>query len=269
MSEPQVVWLYAIAAQAPGACIGGLCGVGGEPVRAVEAAGLTAVAGDVPLAEFGEAPLRRNLEDLAWLEATARAHHTVIEAVAQQGPVVPMRLATVYRDNASVAAALAARGDDFRAALRRITARTEWGVKAYASRPADRESGPAPVPQAGADQAAAEAGTGAAYLQRRRRELSARADSRRTATASADVIHDRLSRLAAAARLHPPQAPQLTGNDEQMLLNAAYLLDERRDEEFAGAVTALAGQHPAVRVELTGPWPPYSFAGVAAGRDGS
>jgi hypothetical protein len=69
--------------------------------------------------------------------------------------------------------------------------------------------------------------------------------------------------------LHPPQAPQLTGNDEQMLLNAAYLLDERRDEEFAGAVTALAGQHPAVRVELTGPWPPYSFAGVAAGRDGS
>jgi hypothetical protein len=27
-------------------------------------------------------------------------------------------------------------------------------------------------------------------------------------------------------------------------------------------VTALAQQHPAVQIELTGPWPPYSFTGV-------
>jgi hypothetical protein len=51
-----------------------------------------------------------------------------------------------------------------------------------------------------------------------------------------------------------------------MILNAAYLLDSARREDFAAAVTALAGRHPGVRLELTGPWPPYSFAG--AGEEG-
>jgi len=260
MSEPQAVWLYAVAAGTPGAGLDGLRGVAGGPVRAVEADGLTAVAGDVPLAEFGEAPLRRHLEDLAWLEDVARAHHAVIETVGRESPVVPMRLATVYRDDAGVTAALVERGNDFHAALGRIAARTEWGVKAYASRPAG-DGGPASA------QAAPESGT--AYLRRRRQELSAQADSRHEASASADAIHGRLCGLAVAARLHPPQAPQLSGRDEQMLLNAAYLLDESRGEEFAAAVSALARQHPAVRAEVTGPWPPYSFASLPPGPDGS
>jgi hypothetical protein len=241
--------------------------VGGEPVRAVAAAGLRAIAGDVPLAEFGEAALRRNLEDLAWLEATARSHHRVIEAAARQAPVVPMRLATVCRDDASVTARLTGRRDDFRAALGRTSGRKEWGVKAYAARPAGPDS---PRPASGGparSSARSPGGPGAAYLQRRRGELSAHENARREAMASVEEIHGRLSRLAAMTRLHPPQAPQLTGSSAQMILNAAYLLDEQGAADFTAAATTLAGKHPAVRLELTGPWPPYSFAGPAQAED--
>jgi hypothetical protein len=80
--------------------------------------------------------------------------------------------------------------------------------------------------------------------------------------ASAETIHTDLSRYAAEAGLHPPQAPQLTGTKAPMILNAAYLVDTGRGEDFAAAVAALAGQHPGLRLELTGPWPPYSFAGT-------
>lgn len=251
------LWIYAITERVTEAGLRQLTGVGGEPVRAVRAARLVAVAEDVGLAEFGEEALRRNLEDMDWLEATARAHHRVIDAVAQQGPVVPMRLATVYRGEASVAAMLSERSGDFRAALERITGRQEWGVKAHMARPAE----PAEASSA-ARPARAGAGAGAAYLQRRRDELTAQRRTRRDALASAEVIHAELSRHAAAARLHPPQAPQLTGNTAPMILNAAYLLDEESGADFAAAVTDLAGQYPAVRLELTGPWPPYSFAGL-------
>src|SRR5262249_39926506 len=75
----------------------------------------------VTLAEFGEDALRRNLEDLGWLEATARAHHHVIDAVAQQGPLVPMRLATVYSGDEGIAAMLGERGADFRSARARVS----------------------------------------------------------------------------------------------------------------------------------------------------
>jgi len=255
--EPRAVWVYAVAEQFPAACLSQVTGVAGEPVRAIAAAGLTAAAGDVQLAEFGEEALRRNLEDLDWLDSTARAHHEVIDTVGRQAPVVPMRLATVYRDDASVAAVLIERGRDFRTALERTGGREEWGVKVYAARSAEQPS----------EQGPTSAGSGAEYLRRKRQKLSAAQDVRQASAASADAIHAAVCQLSAGARLHPPQSPELAGTGTQMILNGAYLLDAGRDDELTAAVTALAGQHPAVQVELTGPWPPYSFTGLAQEQD--
>jgi len=267
VAEATGVWVYAIAETAGPASLGELRGVGGGPVRPVGAVGLTAVVADVALNTYGESALRRNLEDLAWLEATARAHHQVIDAAGQLAPVLPMGLATVYSDDAGVRAMLAERGDHFRQTLRRIGARREWGVKAYEVPPSEvslSETGRAPA-RAAAGPAAA--GAGAAYLQRRRSELSAHKDARRSALLSAQQVHAELSRLAAENRMHAPQAPQLTGIREPMILNAAYLLDDGQGDDFAAAVSALAERYPGVRLELTGPWPPYSFAGPEAGAE--
>jgi hypothetical protein len=263
VAEATGVWVYAIAETVGPASLGELSGVGGGPVRPVAAAGLMAIVEDVGLDTCGESAMRRNLEDLDWLEAAARAHHRVINAAGQLAPVVPMRLATVYSDEAGVRSVLAERGADFRQALRRIGTRREWGVKAYEVPPS--ETGGAPG--GAARPAAAAAGTGTAYLQRRRSELSAHKDSRRAALQSAQQVHSELSRLAAETRLHAPQAPQLTGTRAPMILNAAYLLDDDRGDDFAAAVSVLAEQHPGVRLELTGPWPPYSFAGPGEGAE--
>ena len=256
MTEPPGIWVYAVAVAVPDGSLGGLTGVSGGPVETLAAAGLTAVTEKVPLAEFGEAALRRNLEDLDWLEEKARAHHGVIDAVAQQQPLVPMRFATVYHSEAGVTGLLSGRARDFRALLDRIRGRREWGVKAYAAEPAaagDEATGPAGA-------AAPSAGAGTAYLNRRRHERSAQEEARQAAMTSTAEVHDTLAGLAMAFRLHPPQAPQLHGNRQPMLLNAAYLLDDERAGEFAAAVRSLATDHPSVRLELTGPWPPYSFA---------
>lgn len=268
MADSCGAWVYAIAQHADTAEFGHVTGVGGGPVRTVAGAGLTAVTETVRLDEFGEAALRRNLEDLDWLDAVARAHHAVIDAVARQGPVVPMRLATVYGSETGLADMLEQHGTDFREALRRIGTRKEWGVKAYAAAAAG-EAGPQRQPAAtsttaspGAGAGSAPAGAGSAYLRRRRDQLAASKDTRRSAMASTQIVHDQLSRLAAQTRLHAPQAPQLTGSKEPMLLNAAYLLDDGARDAFAAAVAALSEEHPGVRLELTGPWPPYSFAGA-------
>jgi len=255
-------WAYAIAEHADPAPVRDLTGVGGGPVRVLEAAGLAAVSETVRLDEFGEAALRRNLEDLDWLDGVARAHHRVIDAVARQGPVVPMRLATVYRTQASLADALQQHGADFRQALRRIGTRKEWGVKVYsaaAAGPGGPRRGPAAAPAPGTGGAT---GTGAAYLRRRRDQLAAAKDTKRAAMASTQSVHHTLSRLAAETRLHPPQAPQLTGSETPMLLNAAYLLEDSGSDSFGAAVAALTREHPGIRLELTGPWPPYSFTGA-------
>ncbi len=263
------VWLYAVAGDSTAPIAGELTGVGGSVVRPVRAAGLTAIVGDVDQPDFGEAALRRNLEDLDWLEQTARAHHAVIEAAARRGPVIPMRLATVYNSDAGVAGTLHERAADFRQALSRVSACSEWGVKGYTAKPADQgpaAQGPAAQGTASGSQTGGHDGSaggpGAAYLRRRRAQLAAQDDARQESMASAQVVYAELRRLSVSARLYPPQSPELTGQPASMVLNAAYLVADERADEFAAAAADLAAKHRSVQLNLTGPWPAYSFVGM-------
>lgn len=256
------VWMYGVAGHDLDALADDVTGVDGARPRTITAAGLTAIVGDVADRDYGETALRRNLEDLDWLARTARAHHAVLEAVAERGPVVPMRLTTLFASDAGVTSTLSERADDFREALSLISERSEWGVKAYAVKPAGpaEESGRA----AGGPEGPA-AGPGAAYLQRRRAQLTASKDARTEALASARTVYAELSRFAVSSRLYPPQAPDLAGQQTPMVLNAAYLVADERADEFAAVMTDLTARHRFVQLTLTGPWPAYSFVGEGDG----
>ncbi|MFI6793786.1 GvpL/GvpF family gas vesicle protein [Nonomuraea sp. NPDC050383] len=273
-------YLYAVAAEEPGhagrdevpsreqaapADAGALPrGIADGEVRTIGGAGLVAYVSTVPLDQFGEEPLRRSMEDLDWLEETARAHHRVVEAVALRAPVVPVRLVTVYSEDAQVRTLLAERRDDFTRALGRVAGRQEWGVKVYAS-PGER---PGPEGEArGAEAGGAEAGgretrkeaerPGTAYLKRRQQHMRSREEAWRQAGARAERVHGALSSIAVASRRHRAQDPQLSGREESMVLNGAYLVERDRGEEFARAVEELRGDGG--DIQLTGPWAPYSF----------
>ncbi|MBD2894213.1 hypothetical protein amrb99_31360 [Actinomadura sp. RB99] len=261
------VYLYGVARGLDPAALDGAAGVGGAPVRTVVRTGpagtLTALVSTVRLDQYGEAALRENLEDLAWLEETARAHHDVVDRAAHAAPTAPVRIATIYRDDARVAQVLDEQGDRFALALDRVAGRAEWGVKAYAHREA-LEPAQAPEPAPVSEPAASEprsgaGGAGTAYLRRRQDERRRRADAGRKVSEQAAAIHDGLAELAVAARHHPPQDPKLSGRDGVQILNAAYLLEDGDAEAFAQAARAAGERWPGIEVEVTGPWPPYSF----------
>jgi hypothetical protein len=229
----------------------GVSGVGGGPVRVLEHRGLRAVVSPVSLAEFGEEGLRRNLEDLRWLESTARAHHAVVDAAVEFSATIPLGLATVYRGEDRVRGALNEKNEEFTRALDRITGRTEWGVKVYADvRPAAPET-------TGEEPAASSPGT--SYLRRRRMQQDTAERTRNEVMDVAERVHDELAGIAAAVRLHRPQDPQLSGECAWMIFNAAYLVDDSRSDDFQAAVRRLGGL-AGIRLQLTGPWAPYSFA---------
>jgi hypothetical protein len=250
------VWTYAVVeSDAAEPRLSGLVGVSGEPIRAVTSTGLTAVVGTVGLDQFGEDGLRRNLEDLDWLAATARAHDAVISAIARFGPVVPMRMATVYLDDERVSELLEARHDDFIAALRHVTARAELGVKAYA----DPETLAKQQDSAGGG--AGEKMSGTAYLMRRRRALAANDEAFRVAAKHADRIHARLLSHAVDGKRKPASDRSLSGRSDWTVLNGTYLVDTEGIDGFRALVASVARDSPGIELEVTGPWPPYSFAG--------
>jgi len=249
------VWAYAvIGGDATGDRIAGLRGVAGEPVRAVAAGGVAAAVGTVGLSEFGEDALRRNLEDLDWVASAARAHDAVITAISKSGPVIPVRMATVYLDDARVARLLQDRHDEFQTALRRVTGRVELGVKAYASLKSLVEQ---------ADSAAHEGakGSGTAYLLRRRRQLASQEEAYRVAAEEAERIHAALLKQAVEGKRKPATDRSLSGRQDWMVLNGTYLVDHGVVPLFRETVAALDLSTGRIALEVTGPWPPYSFAG--------
>ncbi|GAA4614962.1 GvpL/GvpF family gas vesicle protein [Actinoallomurus liliacearum] len=251
------VYLYGVAQDPAPDAVRDLSGVAGTPVRAVADGAFTALVSTVDLEEFGEAGLRRNLENLQWLEATARAHHDVVDTVARSAPTAPVRIATVYRDDDRVRELLRDRRDELTEVLGRVVGRVEWGVKAYGT--ADSAARETPD----ADDAADER-PGMAYLRRRRVQRQSREDASRRLAEQAQEIHTTLSEHAVASRQHPPQDPRLSGHEGTMILNVAYLLDEDQTEALAAAADGLATRMPGVRIELTGPWPAYSFTELDA-----
>jgi len=247
-------YLYAIAQDVGHALPEEVAGVTGAPVRAIAHEGLVAYVSPVPLEEFGEEPLRRFLEDLEWVGGTARAHNRVVEAVAKEAPTAPVRLVTVYSSEEQVRDLLRCRHDDFTEVLAHVTGCSEWGVKAYA-KPGEDAPPAEETPETGSP--------GTAYLKRRQASLRGREDAWRLAARRAEDIHATLVSVSVAAHRHRPQDPQLSGREETMLLNGAYLVAEDRREEFVAAVDALRGE--GIEMQLTGPWAPYSFTSVDLG----
>jgi hypothetical protein len=224
-------------------------GLRGADLEVVEHRDLQAVVCTVDLGEFGEEQLKRNLEDLQWLEEVARCHHDVVFAVASAGAVAPMRLVTICSDDQSVRDRVEGVYDELSEALNRVEGRDEWSVKVYVARQEKAEA-----------VAEARPTSGAAYLQRKREQAARRRSAGDEAMRAADEINQTLSGSVVAARVLPPQDPRLTGRTDTMILNGAYLVPEQDAEGFRGLVDRLISGYPDLEIEVKGPWPPYSFA---------
>jgi hypothetical protein len=254
--EGRGVWVYAIArADQVADRTAGLRGVAEELVRVVFGRDLAAVVGTVSLDEFRAASLRRNLKNLDWLKTKARAHNAVVSAVGRNGPVVPVRMATIYRDDWRVCQLLVREHEDFESALRRVSGREELRVTAYTDPKSVALHGDSIQLES------AESRSRTAKLLRRRRLLASHEEAYRLALAEADRVRAVLMRCAVDGKRTPAVDKGSSTSEDQTVLNEAYLVDGDVVDRFRTTVAALDRSTARIRLEVTGPWPPYSFAG--------
>ena len=235
-------YVYAIGRALEPADLAGLVGIDGAEVHPIAHRDLVAVVSAAPA---DEAALRARLERLDELAVVAEAHHAVVAAVATQTVVVPFRLATIYRDEQRVGEVLHERYAEFSALLDRLTGTVEVGVKLYAE-----DRAPAPVTPSA---------SGRAYLQQLSQRHRRRDEKWQHAAAAVERVDSSLGALALDRSRHRPQAAQLLGVAGDNVLNAAYLVPAGRLTEFTDLAHRLARDEPALRLEVTGPWAPYSF----------
>ncbi len=223
---------------------------------------LAAVASQVPLSEFGEETLRESLNDLDWLEATARAHERVLGEARALTTVIPMRLCTIYHSESSVSQMLARERQALTEALARLAGKTEWGLKIFVvSSTVERAAKEASDELAGLYAELERASAGNAYMQRKQLEGLLREETARLIDECVEDAHSRLSALAVEALANPLQRQEASGHSGQMVLNGVYLLDDASTDEFHACVAGLIQEYEPRGFDLqaTGPWPPYNF----------
>src|SRR5262245_10714788 len=78
---------------------------GAEAPRLLEAGERVWLAvSTVALDQYGAQPIEERLRDLDWVSRCAVAHEAVVEAAARSGPVVPMKLFTLFSSDARAVA---------------------------------------------------------------------------------------------------------------------------------------------------------------------
>lgn len=228
-------YLYCAVASSPRPDLSGWRGEG-APLELLVVDGVAGVIGSVPAARYGTRALERATAAVETLAPYAAAHQSVVQYVFERAPaVVPFSFGSVHRTTADARRSLESRREELSLLLRRFTGMQEWSLR---------------VTRRARARVAAASGT--AYLEGRRAELRGEVDAR--AARAIAILDGDLGEGAASRHV-------LDEGTGDILLRVAYLVPEagaaRLRRTVIGAGHDLEEQ--GVAVELSGPWPPYSF----------
>lgn len=221
--------------------IGGL----GELVYSVHHGDIAAVVSKTPVFIFD--PNRDN----------ALAHEHVIETVMKQFTVIPMSFGTVFRTDDDIKEVLKSIYPSLKDVLKQMEGKVEFGLKVTWDR----------------DQIIEELKREDEEIHRFHQEITrkhlqstylarmqlGRMIDKSLADRAAQYVREIYEGLRAACVASRDNKPI----GDKMILNAAFLIQRDREEEFDAAVNRIAkrfGSH--LNFKYTGPWPPYNFVNI-------
>ncbi len=224
---------------------------------------LTAIASRVPLATYSEVPLTKHLTDPTWTAARAMRHEHVVEHFAKRTGVAPLRFGTIYLERAGIERMLLEKEKDLVEIIGRLRGREEWGVNVHCD-PAKLMAGITSISSRLRDLAkqAEESSPGQAYLMQKKIAALRVDEARAEISRVVDEVEKTLRASSDDGKRLRVLKVEATEFGE-LKAKFAFLIKQSAFEDFRAAAEELARENEAVgiRLELTGPWPAYNFAG--------
>jgi hypothetical protein len=221
---------------------------------------LCSVTGEVRREEFSGPEAELNMQQLSWVAPRALRHEAVIEEVMAQSPVLPARFGTLFSSAEALGEFVARHRQTITVFLDHVAGHGEWSVKGVF----DREQ--------------AEAALLSAKLAAQQEQLSAlapgmrhfaeqrlRRDTERELSAWLDescrAIAGELASYASDFRECEAGPGTHSESGTAEALNWAFLLPNSAIAPFQECVerTNLSHRSHGLRLDLSGPWPPFRF----------
>lgn len=207
--------------------------------------GLAAVVSDTPVQIYD--PTRQNV----------LAHEMVNKTVMEDHTVIPMSFGTIFRTEEDIAALLDSTSDALEDVLDKMENKIELGLKVLWKKEKVSER----IEEQNEDvarlrESLAEDPQGTTYFARVQLGRLLEREMEKLANELVTDIYETLAPVAVASRSNKPIG-------DQMIMNAAFLVDRVDEEEFDRTVKGLGEKHSdLLSFTYTGPWPPYNFVNV-------
>lgn len=270
----KVLYLYGLALSKDLKQLDGLGIDGCSPLFLNPVGEITAVLTHAVLDDFIGERGDENLQDINWITPRACRHQEVVEQIMAQSPVLPVRFGTLYHSKESLNQMLGQHETKMALFLKDIANKEEWAVKGYM----DRNKAVMAMTQKLMGQASesldcssnkqdrgfrvGESDTpGALYFKKKKIEQQAQAELNQYVHELVISLADRLEPLSVDMTERQLRSKKVTGKDTDMILNWAALLDKNNIQPFNAAINRINDdyQTQGVKLESSGPWPPYSF----------
>ena len=236
-------------------------GIDDTMIELAQSGKLGALVSRLDAATYGPAAIERSSGEVSWLSPRAMAHDRVLTWAQEHGGVLPMPMFSLWGSDEALRRMLDERHADFERIFSRVEGADEFGVRVHRRDDALAKS----LQDLDDDtrrlqQEAAAASPGQRYLLERKLEDHMKLAVRSAAKRMVKRVFDELAALSRDAVARPlvadPNTPDVT-----LVLNAAFLVDRKRLDEFRSAVgdRVREFQPRGLTFDFTGPWPPYNF----------
>lgn len=254
------IYLYCLARPGALAAAGGP-GVDGErPLELIPWRDVVAVVSTVRVDDFLGPRAEARMSDLAWVGPQACRHEEVIERVMRGSPVVPARFAALFSSRESLATWLGTHHDAISRALDRFADHAEWAIKGTLDRRKARARLLAlTLARRGGVRSSS---PGARYFEERRIQAGIGQELGAWLNEVGAGIARRLLDHAAEFRERRVLTGATPDEEGTRILNWAFLVSRRSVDDFSAQIRRINTDHAehGLVLDLSGPWPPYSFS---------
>lgn len=233
----------------------------GKGVWAVRHGDLVGFVRSVPLSEFSEQQIQERLQDQEWLMHAVQHHHQIIAELSGQIALLPSTFGAVYESEDAVLESLAGNEGPLTDQLRHVTGCDEWALHLFREETGVREGVLESDPELQRmSQELESAPSGRAYLLRQQLEKRLTRAIEEQQLAVADSVLDHVEKYTRGIQMEEPRSGGESETGDVEIARASLLVPGEQSEAMLEALDSAAASTPGVRVEISGPWPVYSFA---------
>ncbi|MEI7485267.1 MAG: GvpL/GvpF family gas vesicle protein [Ignavibacteriota bacterium] len=219
----------------------------------------------VTIDEYSEDNLKQNVNDVVWIEKNAREHVAVISKVMEHNNIIPFKFGTIFSTKEKLDTFISDYSASLADNLKKCEEHEEWSVKIYCNRETFKQQIETLSKEVSELETLIRSSSpGKAYILERKKSGLIETEIDKHSYIYGTNYYSLFLKLSEYSELNSLLPKEMTGRNDDMILNVAFLVSKSKVGNFKNTAAMLKKEKNILGLDVvvTGPWPPFSFISI-------